>query len=513
MKFLLYRRDFTDLAVQPALEFKVERYSKTAMGGCKQATISASGEPDQLWALLNHLRAPVEIRTDRGDLVWWGYLNGLETEAGFGAELTTMFNRVAVAFTDQNIRYTTQWSEDADLVAEYGAKEILLSSSGTTETSALGLRDTTLAAKKKPVPVLKDSGSGNKATLTCLGWFQTIDWQYYVNLSGKESFEISGDGEREIGEDDRPIVGQSFQIAAASAWTATSIWLQCWKVGAPIDNLVVSLKADDAGVPGTTLASGQLGADDIGTESDWLEFVLNVGVELQPATTYWIQVARSGAVVFEGPDYFMVDANSAGGYANGSMLLYNTNISAWAAETGYPGDLLFKVVGNVETTSQIVTLITTCGQFFAGSIIESVSGIESNPYRFGDTPGLYELLKLLNAGTSNHRRLLCEVTPNRYLRVFEEAAVPANPLASYGLTKDGKLVTQYLTWVDPISCPVGFWCHQVDVIPPTVDLSIVADPSLFFIEEAEYDVAADRYMLTRTRDQADIFDIGGTSQG
>ena len=62
-------------------------------------------------------------------------------------------------------------------------------------------------------------------------------------------------------------------------------------------------------------------------------------------------------------------------------------------------------------------------------------------------------------------------------------------------------------------CPVGIWCHLVDVIPSTVDLSMVASPDLFFVEEAEYSPNIRRYQILRTRDQSSVFDIGGIEQG
>lgn len=512
MKVVFANRDFTDMAVQPALEFAVERYSRTAQGGPKMATITARGPAAELWALLNHFRAPVEIYDDRGTLVWWGYLATVNTNlgVGFGADINNTFNRAAVAYSDQGIRYTTQWSEDAELVGEYGKKEIMLSASDMSETAALGFRDTFLAAKKRIIPIMSLSGSGDEtATITCLGWFYTLDWQYFQNLTGKESYEVSGQGGREIGEDDRPIMAQSIQIAAATAWTADRIWLRPWKAGStlPSDNLVVSIKADNAGEPGSTLATAQLGAADIGTQADWLEFVLSAGVTLQPATTYWIHIARSGAVAEN--NYFMVDTNQEAGYPRGIIRLYNTNLSQWVTEPeSWQGDLLFKLVGTIETTGQISTLVSNCGQFFGGTIIEDASGRVSNPYRDGDTTALFELMKILDGGTSNYRRLLCEVTPNRYLQVFEEPAQPSDPLESYGLTKDKALVTQYGTPLDLAGCPVGIWCHLVDVIPPTVDLSMVADPSLFFIEEAEFDAGSGEYNILLTRDQVSAFDTG-----
>jgi hypothetical protein len=165
-----------------------------------------------------------------------------------------------------------------------------------------------------------------------------------------------------------------------------------------------------------------------------------------------------------------------------------------------------------ETTEQIAKIVETSGQFFQGSIIESDSGIESGQYREGDSTGLYELEKLLLVGTTNSRRLLAEVTPNRYLRVYEEPAKPPATLL-YGLDKDGQLTFKNGVPADIELCPVSIWCRLVDVIPPTVDLSMVADPGLFFIEEAEYDAVNKKYKIIRTRDQSSVYDIGGIEQG
>ena len=165
MKLKLYQRDFTDLIVPPDLEFTIERYGWSDMGGPKTATIQASGDLAALFELVNHLRAPVEIINDLGEAVWWGYLAELQINTGeinFGVDLETMFNDVAVAYTDQNVRFTTQWSGDADSIAEYGQKEILLSKSDVTEADALQHRDTFLANAKHPIPTLQFSSGQDK---------------------------------------------------------------------------------------------------------------------------------------------------------------------------------------------------------------------------------------------------------------------------------------------------------------------------------------------------------------
>ena len=521
MKFTLFQRDFSDMVVQPDLEFSIDRYSWNTKGGPKTATIQAKGKREELFKLVNQLRAPVEIINELGEAVWWGYLSEITIHLSginYGVDLDTMFNNVAVAYTDQDIRFTTQWSGDGDSIAEYGQKEILLSKSDVTEVDALQGRDTNLANTKYPIPTVKfSSGENESATLTCKGWYKTLEWRYYANAVGKESYEVIGEGGREIGEDDRPALAQSFQIEATVAWAASSLWLRPWKQGTggnlPTDNLLVYIKSDDGGIPGTTLASASMDAADIGTNADWLEFVLDTEVTLQPATTYWIHVARSGSV--DETAYFLVETNRNAGYLRGEIFLWNTPANFWGPDMwgGKWGDLLFMLVGTIETSDQIVNLITVCGEFFTGTILENESGLESNPYRDGDTVGQYELEKLLNTGTINDRRLLCEVTRSRYLRVYEEPAAPTLPSASYALNADGLLMMENLTAMDQSLCPVGIWCHLQDVIPASVDLSMVSDPSLFLIEEAEFDVKAGKYNILATREQSDAMDIGGTVQG
>lgn len=518
MKFTLFNRNFSDMVVPPDLEFSIDRYSWNTKGGPKTATIHAKGKREELFKLVNQLRAPVEIINELGEAVWWGYLSEITIHLSginYGVDLETMFNNVAVAYTDQDIRFTTQWSGDVDSIAEYGQKEILLSKSDVTEADALQGRDTNLANTKYPIPTVKfSSGENESATLTCKGWYKTLEWRYYSNAVGKESYEVIGEGGREIGEDDRPALAQSFQIEATVAWAASSLWLRPWKQGTggnlPTDNLLVYIKSDNAGVPGATLASASMSAADIGTTAEWLEFVLDTEVTLQPATTYWIHVVRSGGM--DETAYFMMETNRNSGYLRGELLIWNATLYSWVSESGW-GDLLFMLVGTLETSDQIINLITACGEFFEGTILEDASGIVSNPYRDGDTVAQYELEKLLNTGTINDRRLLCEVTRSRYLRVYEEPAAPSNPGASYALNADGVLMMENLTVMDQSLCPVGIWCHLQDVIPSSVDLSMVADPSLFLIEEAEYDVEAGKYNILATREQSDAMDIGGTVQG
>ena len=519
MRLTIFNRDFTKMPLEPQLNFEFKPYSKNAYGGCKTAVIEATGDENEAWAMINHLRAPVEILTDGGERVWWGFIKKITVAAaiGYSVDLDTMANRVAVAYTDQNTRYTTAWIQDADSVSAYGIKELLIARSDVSAADALGARDTALAMLKSPAnPPKFEDNNQVKVTLECAGWLSTLDWRYYACAAGKEAYDVEGTGGREIGEDNRPILSESFQIESDSAWVTNAIQIRAWKAGSnvetgtPSDNLVVSLKADNSGVPGTTLASASIAAANIGTSAAWYDFVLSVPVTLNPATTYWIHVARSGAV--NAGAYYMVDCNVNGGYPRGQIKLWNTDSSTWTDELA-AWDLVFRVLGITDNTTQIAPLVTACGQFIAGVVLNAACGSSSNPYRVGDTTGLYELIKLLAGGSTNARRLLVDVTPERYLWINEEAAKPANPGDSYAITKKRELMTNVMTVVPPEQCLVGIWCHLVDVIPPTVDFLLVSDPSLFFIEEAEYDPGSGKYRIMLTRNQSNAFDIGGTVQG
>ena len=145
--------------------------------------------------------------------------------------------------------------------------------------------------------------------------------------------------------------------------------------------------------------------------------------------------------------------------------------------------------GDVETTTQIAAIVTASGQFLLAADVEDASGISSSEYRDGDTTALAEVLDLLKS-TSGGSRLLTQVTSARRVRVFVEPLVTA---FKYILKRDGTLTTKTGAKVESYLCPVGAWVRVQDVVD--YDLGLIADPSYFFIEEAEYSVASDKLRL------------------
>jgi len=356
MNPIFWERNFSSLLTPLQVEYRVGPYSHSVFGGPKKAEIYATGTELDLWELAEYARRPVQIFSDKGDAVWWGNVAEIQIGVGkwsVGVNIDSMANYIAVAYEDDadgGQPKKTAWAEDTVSTAEYGRRELLLTSSGSNATHALAARDKYLVEKKYPTPVITPREKGpNSATLYCRGWIDTLAWRYYSNA----------------------------------------------------------------------------------------------GVNL------------------------------------------------------------------VDTATQISAMTTSCGEFIAGTDLETTSGITTAETRDGNANGLFEISELLQMGTSNYRRMLCEVTLGRRLRVYEEPVIPS--IINF-IMKDGSLRDPFDTEIRKETCPVGIWTRLKDVIPPSLDTTKLADPSIMFIDEAEYIPDEDRLNLT-PRGFIDPFQIGRPNDG
>jgi len=161
----------------------------------------------------------------------------------------------------------------------------------------------------------------------------------------------------------------------------------------------------------------------------------------------------------------------------------------------------------VETTAQIEDVVGTAGEQLEGAEILDESGVDTNEYRDGDGNAWEQVTSLLETGTSDGLRLLCRVTPGRALQVYAE---PMASVADYMLTAEGWLLDRYSRPVRPSPDVVGRWARLRDVVPASVDMTMLADPSLVFIESATYDVEAMRYRFEQRG--RSVWDIGGVER-
>lgn len=280
-------------------------------------------------------------------------------------------------------------------------------------------------------------------------------------------------------------IGQRFKTT--TTWDVHSIGIRLRKVGAPGDSVTVWLCAESGGAPGSSIGGATVAAAGISANSAWTEFVLSTPITVTGGTYYWIVVERSGAL--DPDNYYSVALDEDAGYGDGYLRLWTGAV--WV-ERSVEADLLFRIEGQEATTTQISQIVTGAGQFLTGTVVENASGIETNQYRQGANDALAELTDLLAIGTSNARRLLCEVRQDRKLRVWEEAAYAGTP--GYVRRLSGEIVG-----VGGIPCGAGKlvageWL-RIETPLRTAE-GLAADPTLLFIERMEYDAARNEYAVT-----------------
>ena len=137
---------------------------------------------------------------------------------------------------------------------------------------------------------------------------------------------------------------------------------------------------------------------------------------------------------------------------------------------------------NTENTTQISDIVTSVGEFFAGTIIENTAGITSAEGRDGSQTAQACINELLNAGTSNVRPLLAYVDSARFLHVYERPVEPSDTF--YIFRQDGSLENKLGAYVQDQDCKVAVWV-RVKQTPNSVGGYSSMRP--FFIQRSEYD--------------------------
>lgn len=270
-------------------------------------------------------------------------------------------------------------------------------------------------------------------------------------------------------------VYQTFALAANTSWTVAKVEIRACKIGAPSDNLRVQLVLDSAGSPGTVLETVSVAAGDIDTAMGWISFTFSNTALLTYGTTYGLIVDRTGSM--EPLAFYEVDIVVDGDYSRGAMKLYDG--SAYQAD---PGDMLFRVLGAQDTALQMQQVIEGAGVELGTVLVETTSGVSMLQYQSGDETALAISRALIEQGTASGERILCTVTRDGNVRLFERPASSNRFIVwrdgALRPATGGKLANGWL--------PVGEWVH-VD------DLAMVgawAGLSPVFVERATYQVGS-----------------------
>lgn len=288
---------------------------------------------------------------------------------------------------------------------------------------------------------------------------------------------------------------QTFTLGTNNPFTAVAVDIRAQTIGAPTDSITIKLYTDSGGTPGALLATATIPFSEIPASMDWVTGVFAASYALAYGTTYGLLLDRTGT---KSLDAYAVGVDDALSYTGGSLKVRGT-IAIGYHDRPTNADLIFRVTGTIATTTQIASIITAEGEFVPASQIDDASGLLTLAYQDGSLTALQVIRDLAAFGTSNNRRLLYKVTPERKLVVYEEPVYQT--VADILMDDDGLPRLPNQQPIPPHKCPYGQW----------VEFSSLAFQSAadryFFVDEAEYNATRGTWRIVRLRNQAGVFDL------
>lgn len=482
------RRILTGMEIRPV------KMSWQALGGPREAELEIRAPAGELEAAYDQLGCPLAVWDELGKPAWWGYVNGVETWHGClrsRLDLGPMANRVQVEYGRAGdgpqggaAWPVTDWLEDLESSAVYGAKELRLSLPGASLAQAMAYAQQTLEERRLPSveaslqAVNGDTSTASGKILAC-GWWQRMNWTY-CRRPGGQTANLSGGRQDWLGAQlADSAYAQSVSVPEGEPWTACWLRLRVKKIGSPQDSLLVEICADGGGLPGTVLSAASLEGASISNDLRMEELALDPPVLLQPGERTWIKLSRSEAL--SGYHYYMVDSDQGGGsaYPGGSLWVWNG--SAWAEHQ--PGaDLWFELAAGEDTALQCEHLLADCG-VFSSVAATPASGIPTPSDRDDTTLTGVEVERLLSSGSLQGARMLAEVGPGRQARIYPCPQPGQDELVLDG---EGRLYDPAGIPLQPWQNAWGRWARLKETVSPPARLSLVRAPGRVWIERLEY---------------------------
>lgn len=319
---------------------------------------------------------------------------------------------------------------------------------------------------------------GSTVTNAAAGPSVTIERGHWVGTESTLTQELPGASITltVVGQE----IVQPLAAPAVTGWTAAKIAIKVRKVGSPVDAVRIRLANYAAGAPTTTLETRDIAAVDITESAAWVTAPLVNATVMTSGLC--VRISRTGAL--DPANYFIVDVDGNGGYAGGSVRLYDG--SGWV-DPVEAASLLFRIEGATATTTQMGEIVAAVGQsFITGVDIIDASGVTTLQYRDGDRTGLEEIERLLDFGTTASERLLATVTVDGILQI-KKAPASTGSASAWLIDEQERLRTPQGNLVEDGLLPVGRWVKAQGA--PTVE-SWVAELAQDYVVRAAYDVTA-----------------------
>ena len=299
------------------------------------------------------------------------------------------------------------------------------------------------------------------------------------------------------------MLAQKFTVSEAVGFYVYEIYIRVGKVNLPSDGIILSIYTDSGGFPGTLIEQVTVASTGIPVDADWVKFAFTGASFISPGAYYHLVVQRSGASVYN--NYYTIEFDQDAGYLNGSLQMWD-GVGGVAPEVA--SDLYFAIWGKEQTTAQIQRMVTEGGQFIQSCQVLDASGLYTYQYRDGDLRAIHEIEGLLQAGSSDGKRLIAQVNEQRHL-VISKRPDASNQEQTVMVTLDNKWTDIAGSKLDDGYLPAGQWV-QIRGVPP--DLNAATRISPFYVGFAEYDAESGELRCDRNSDRA-IGDISKVDNG
>jgi hypothetical protein len=292
----------------------------------------------------------------------------------------------------------------------------------------------------------------------------------------------------------------SFVASNVQSYSPSELWLKIRREGSPSDSVVIKLRADSNGYPGTVLDQVTVSGSNLPKAMGWVKLSLNRTANLTLGSVYWITIQRTGSN--STTNYYAVGLDEDRGH-NGTLWIGDD--ATWN-QRPKNASMLFQLWGHKETSELIRDIIGTSGQFLAGVDNRVSSGIWRRAYRGGESTALSEIETLLEAGTTTQMSIVPFVTQD-WRCIID--AVDADRIAEYKLMPNGSVRTIRDSDIDPGFLPVGKWCE----IDGLADGDGLVPLSPFVIGYAEYNTRQGKITDIKPLGKNSIWDLNSILQG
>jgi len=292
-------------------------------------------------------------------------------------------------------------------------------------------------------------------------------------------------------------VAQRFQVDGAfgALWR---VGVMASVVGAPTDDLLVSVYDEATGVPGTQIDTGLLSASGVGTESEfhWVEMDGAGANTLAAATNYYVVVQRTGA--FDSSSYWVIEIEEDDLYSEQALFFDGTNWATRPTAASMP----FRVWSGLDTTAKMAQVIDGLRDVITAVDVADAAGVLVNPYEDGSRRGLDILDGLREMGCADGSGLVIDVIPDRRVLIRKQPASWGYQRIRIGA--EDKPIFALGGAVPAGQLFVGEWAKDMNA---PAQVAAIAPLTPIYIESMEYTAAEGAYQV-RGEGVRSAFDLG-----